>query len=65
MLLEISSSSTLTYIEGEELDNLINVKTDTTIEQHKSAAEIAGVSEEYELVQTTAKEYADKINAEE
>jgi TRAP-type transport system periplasmic protein len=62
---EISSSSTLTYIEGEELDNLINVKTDTTIAQYESAAEIAGVSEEYELVQTTAKEYADKINAEE
>ena len=61
---ELSDACTLTYIEGDELEKLIDVKTETTISQYEQAAEIAGVSDDYELVQNTAKEYAEKLNAE-
>ena len=36
----------------------------TIVSQYEQAAEIAGVSDDYELVQNTAKEYAEKLNAE-
>lgn len=61
---EISDACTLTYLEGDELEKLIDVKTETTISQYQQAAEIVGVSDDYELVQNTAKEYAEKLNAE-
>ena len=58
------TSDLTTYLEGDELEKLIDVKTETTISQYQQAAEIVGVSDDYELVQNTAKEYAEKLNAE-
>lgn len=60
----ISDACTLTYIEGDELENLIDIKTESASSQYEQAAEIAGVSDDYEMVQNTAKEYAEKLNAE-